>query len=162
MQKNTRKNGKKSNGKKKKTMKKVIKGSLYNTETAQELGYTGYSNSTDFEYWYEALYRTRSGKYFLYCEGGPLSKYAIVEGDNRSGDVKIAAFSREDARKWAEKNLDGDEYIAAFGNPEEDEMTVLHLEPFPAAAKALLQSEKEKTGRSYTEIVAELIENNLQ
>ena len=52
-------------------MKKVIRGRVYDTETAQEIGSTcgGGENRTDFHYWEETLYKKKTGEYFLHCFG---------------------------------------------------------------------------------------------
>ena len=51
-------------------MYKVINGKKYNTDTAKLLGtwYAEYS-PTDFNYYGESLYRTKSGNFFMYGEG---------------------------------------------------------------------------------------------
>lgn len=103
-------------------MKKIISGRLYDTETAKELGSDSYSNSRDFHWWAETLYQKRTGEFFVHGEGGPASKYAETVGLNEwSGGERIMPLSYSEAQKWAEKHLDGDDYIAIFGEPEEDE-----------------------------------------
>lgn len=138
-------------------MKKVIEGSLYNTETAKELGcWTNEISRSDFHYVTETLYRTKSGKYFLYGEGGALSKYAESCGQNQwCGGKKIIPIPLTEAQKWAEKNLDGDEYIAAFGEPEEGKTQInLYLSQVSIAKLERLRSE---TGKSISQIVDGLI-----
>ena len=101
-------------------MKKVIEGSLYNTETAKELGSYRYSNNTDFAYFKETLYLTKAGKYFLHGVGGAMSKYATSCGNNNySGDSRIEPMDYQSAQEWAERKLDGDEYEAIFGEIDE-------------------------------------------
>ena len=105
-------------------MKKVINGKRYDTDTAKSCGYDSYSNSSDFNYWYEELYRKNNGEFFLYGEGGPMSRYAVSTGQNSwSGGEKIIPLSVESAQKWAEEHLSGDEYEAIFGRIEEDDTT---------------------------------------
>ena len=101
-------------------MKKIIKGKLYNTETAMCLAewWNGLSNS-DFKHCSEALYRKNNGEYFLLGEGGPLSKYAEINDGGAWGDTKIIPYSEADARNWAEERLSADRYIELFGEPEE-------------------------------------------
>ena len=41
------------------TMKKIINGKMYNTETAEYIGEDSYSNSRDFSYYCDELYRKR-------------------------------------------------------------------------------------------------------
>jgi len=63
-------------------MKKIIKGSLYNTDTAKFLGCIepAGQNTNDLNFFRETLYRTKSGKYFLHGEG---------HGVNMPGHVAI-------------------------------------------------------------------------
>lgn len=134
-------------------MKKVINGALYDTETAKLLGKDSYSNPRDFQYWVETLYRTKSGKYFLHGEGGALTKYAVCVAQNEwSGGEKIIPLDLDSAQKWAEEHLDGDEYVRAFGEPEERTTIMIS-----AATKARLSDIKAKTGKSFGEIVAEAV-----
>ena len=101
-------------------MKKIINGKRYDTDTAKELGYDSYSNRSDFNYWCETLYRKTTGEFFLYGEGGPNSRYAESVGLNSwTGGERIMPLSLEEAQKWAEEHLDGDEYEKIFGIVEE-------------------------------------------
>ena len=101
-------------------MKKIINGKLFNTETAKCIGCYQYSYPGDFHYCREALYRKRSGEYFLHGEGGPNSIYQKDLGSNQwSGGESISPMSADEAKEWAEENLDADDYIAEFGEPEE-------------------------------------------
>ena len=101
-------------------MKMIIRNKIYNTATARELGMDSYSNPGDFHYWRETLFQKRTGEYFLYGEGGPMSHYARSVGQNEwAGGEKIFPLSPDKARAWAEKHLDADEYIKLFGEPEE-------------------------------------------
>lgn len=102
-------------------MKKIINGKRYDTDTAKEIGYASYSNRSDFSFWEETLYRKQTGEYFLFGEGGPMSRYAVTVGQNQwSGGEKIMPLSVDAAKEWAEKYLDADEYEKAFGEVEED------------------------------------------
>ena len=103
-------------------MKKIINNKRYDTDTAELLGSDSYSNSRDFRHWTEELYRKRNGEYFLYGEGGPMTKYAQTVGQNEwSGGEKIIPLTADAAREWAEKHLSADEYEAAFGIVEDDD-----------------------------------------
>lgn len=69
---------------------------------------------------YEELYRKTTGEYFLCGEGGPATGYAHVCADSSlAAGEGIRPLSKEEAREWAEDNLSAEEYIAAFGAPEE-------------------------------------------
>ena len=99
-------------------MKKIINGRQYDTDKARQLGVDG--GGDGFSAWSEELYQKRTGEYFIYGEGGPMTKYAKSTGQNSwSGGSKIIPLSAENARKWAEEHLDADDYIELFGEPEE-------------------------------------------
>lgn len=102
-------------------MKQIINGRMYNTETAKEVGnYSSYGGWRDFSHYEESLYKKKTGEFFLYGEGGPMTEYAVPEGLNCwSGGSKIIPLTLDEAKTWAEKNLDADEYIEIFGEVEE-------------------------------------------
>ena len=107
-------------------MKKIIDGKRYDTETATLLGTDSYSNSQDFRHWTEKLYRKRNGEYFLYGEGGPMTRYAQTVGQNEwCGGEKIMPLTVASAREWAEKHLLADEYEEAFGAVKDDDSKVV-------------------------------------
>jgi hypothetical protein len=144
-----------------KSMKKVLtfegRRRVYDTATAKLLGeWRNRDNPRDFSYCYEALYVTKSGAYFLYGEGGPMSKYSRQIGSNNwSGDEVIIPMTLAEAQKWAEKHLDGEEYIAAFGDPEEtDGVEALKISLQPSTIKKLERLRSE-TGKSISQIVEE-------
>lgn len=139
-------------------MKKVIDGSLYNTETATRLGVWDngiFSNIGSVD---EALYVTRAGKYFLHGFGGSNTKYAEQTSNNHwSSGEAIIPLSAEAARKWAEERMDGDSYVKAFGEPEEgDDLEPLNL-TVPAAIKHKLKLMREESGKSISQIVTDII-----
>lgn len=109
-------------------MKKIINGKVYDTDKAKELGiYCSPGNWNDFNYYEETLYQKRTGEFFLFGKGNANTKYAEVIGQNCwSGGRKILPMSYEDAREWAEKHLDADEYEEIFGVVDESgaKMTV--------------------------------------
>lgn len=101
-------------------MKQIINGKTYNTETATELGhYWNGRSDSDFSHISESLYRTKNGQYFLAGEGGPMTRYSRPVGDMTGGGKGIIPLSESEAREWMERYCDADEYIAAFGEPEE-------------------------------------------
>lgn len=94
---------------------------MYSTETAEKLGeyWNGLSKS-DFKHITEELYRKRTGEFFLYGEGGPLSPYALTEWGERYGSEQIKPLTMEQAQAWAEEKLTSEEYEAIFGEVSED------------------------------------------
>lgn len=145
-------------GRRKDNMKKVIEGSLYNTETARELGSiepAGY-NHNDFTYFKETLYLTKSGKYFLHGQGGGNSRYGEWVGNTGGWGEQIRPYSLREAKDWAEDNLDGDNYIEIFGNPEENDETKVTLNlSVSSEFKNKMNQLKQATGKSISELIEE-------
>ena len=143
------------NAKENKKMKKVIKGRVYCTETAKYLGnWSNTANSRDFAWTSETLYRTKSGQYFLHCEGGPLSRYGYSCGNQGGYDEHIEVLSIDQAKQWAEENLNGDEYIKAFGTPDEEARPTISIS---AESKLKLDEMQSRSGKQQIQIVEELI-----
>lgn len=101
-------------------MKKIINGKKYDTETATKMGewWNGYSRN-DFSFCKEELYCKRTGEFFLYGDGGALSKWSESCGNTRCGGEGIEPLTVGEAREWAERHLDVDEYEFIFGVAEE-------------------------------------------
>lgn len=103
-------------------MKKIINGKLYDTETAKRVGEWNNGCYGNFNYCAENLYRKRTGEFFLYGYGGPMSKYAESAGNNCWTDgCAITPLTYDAAKQWAEEHLTADEYEAIFGPVMEDE-----------------------------------------
>ena len=101
-------------------MKKIIDGKLYNTETATKVGYWDNNQYGSFNWCREILYKKKTGEFFLYGEGGALSPYTKSCGQNCwSGSEEIIPYTEAEAKEWAERCLDADDYIAIFGEVEE-------------------------------------------
>lgn len=102
-------------------MKKIINGRAYNTETGILMASYQYgSNMSDWSFVSEELYITKKGSYFLYFEGGAMSKYAERVGKNETScNSGIKVLSEEEAREFMEKYGDTDEYEKYFGEVEE-------------------------------------------
>lgn len=142
-------------------MKRIINGKLYDTDTAKELGVDSYGQgSRDFQHWSETLYQKRTGEFFIYGEGGPMTKYAVSCGQNQwSGGEKIIPLTYQAAQKWAEEHLDADEYQQIFGDVNEDGADVLISAKIPAAVDGKLRKMAAQNGISLTAQIIRLIEN---
>lgn len=102
-------------------MRKVIRARVYDTDTASAVHTYTYSNPADHAYCEETLYRKRTGEYFLYGEGGPMSDYREYQSPNSwTGGEDIKPLTLEDAKAWAEEHMSGAEYEDAFGIVPED------------------------------------------
>lgn len=139
-------------------MKKVISRKVYDTETAGHISSVANEYPVnDFSWVEESLYKKRNGEYFLYGQGGARTRYAVSSGGNSwEGGAAILPLSFDEARTWAEENLEADEYIAEFGEPSEGETAALALE-ISAIAKHKLDQEASKTGKTRTAIIEELL-----
>ena len=120
-------------------MRKVIKGRLYDTETARLV--CDWSNeyyANDLRWCAETLYRKRTGEYFVHGEGSALSKYARGCGGNATcGGEAITPLTYEQAREWAEAHMETEDYEAEFGTPDEGDRYDLHASISVAAQRAL-------------------------
>ncbi len=139
-------------------MKKVINGKVYDTDKAALVGSSDNGLAwMDLDYYAESLHRKRTGEYFLHLAGGARSPIAEARDGGSIGAERIRPVSFEEARQWAEDNLDADGYAAAFGMPEEGEAS-LNITNVPASAKAKLERESQRTGKTQAQVVIELLE----
>ena len=140
-------------------MKKIINGKRYDTETAMFCGSDSYSNRMELSWWEETLYQKKTGEFFLYGEGGPMSRYAETTGQNSwSGGERLMPLSLSTAQKWAEEHLTADEYEKIFGEVEESELErkPLNLSLPVDIIKQLRQAATEK-GISVSDLVVDLV-----
>lgn len=137
-------------------MRKVIKGTVCDTETATRLGTCGHDITNRLHRWTETLYRTKSGRYFIHGEGEPGSRYAKAEDDGhwKSGE-QIDIITKEAAEKWAEEHLSGDEYEAAFGLPDEVPKITIELTP---ENRRKLDDIRAANGMKFVDIINDAIE----
>lgn len=108
-------------------MKRVIDGVLYNTATAEFLG-------TDFNL---GLYRNKAGRYCVF------------------DTVRILPMTRQEAMEWAEKHLSGDNYIRAFGEPEDGVEEVRAR--LPAVLVARLRNKAEEMEVSMSALILDMV-----
>lgn len=135
-------------------MKKVISGVLCDTDTAKVLGEYEHEYKSSLHWYTERLYRTKSGKYFIYGEGHAASPYAkkVTQCEWAPGEA-IKLLPPEAARQWAEDHLDAGEYIAAFGEPEEMSSVLIADE-----TKTKLVELKRRTGKDIDRLIADAID----
>lgn len=139
-------------------MKKVINSKRYDTDTAKLIAESEQGCFSDLEYICETLYKKRGGEYFLHGYGHAASKYADFLGDNRWGSgERIIPLSYEDARKWAEVNMDNDEYEREFGLAEDDGTYTTITCRVPSHLKAALDRQCSLTGKTQMDVIIELL-----
>ncbi len=139
-------------------MKKIIKNKVYDTDTAKKLGEyeNGYQN--DFHWYCEELYQKKTGEFFLYGEGNAASPYTEkVDQNSWCGSWAIKPMSYDEAREWAEKKLDADEYISIFGEPQEDDSRQSVNISLSAQKAAQLKQAAAKAGMTVSAYVESLI-----
>ena len=142
-------------------MKKIINGKLYDTDKALRLGVA--KGGEGFSHWCEELYQKRTGEFFLYGQGGAMTKYAQALSDNSwSGGEKIMPLSFETARQWTKEHLSAEVYARAFGIPAEGEDFVALNIQIDAALMAKLRARAAEDGASLTATVAALLEKGLE
>lgn len=138
-------------------MRKIIKGKMYDTDTAVSIGDWGTGYRSDLDYCGETLYRKRTGEYFVHGEGGARSKYAQPDFGGWSGGSAIVPLSYDAAREWAERHLDADTYETEFGKVSEGEAVVSAR--VSLAAKRALEREAVRTGETQARVVERLLES---
>ena len=134
---------------------------MYDTETAKFLGSCEYGRPGDFNHYYrEELYRTKSGKYFVYGEGGARTRYAGRSGDLWTDGEMIDPVTEDVAKLWAEKELTGDEYEAAFGDVVEvEEDTTQISATIKTELKEKFDAKKKERGMTTVELLSDMIES---
>lgn len=137
-------------------MKKIIKGKLYSTETAREIGNACHGErSTDIDYTEETLYCKKTGEYFLHGVGGAATKYGEwAETNHRTGGERILPLTMEEAKEWAERELGADAYEAEFGPVEEDGSRVMMTISVSAAEADRIRKTAQAEGVSISAAIA--------
>ncbi len=139
-------------------MKKIIAGRIYDTDTATDIGFTTGGEIGSFTYWSETLFRKRTGEYFLLGEGGPMTRYAVSSGSNTwTGSHKIIPLTYENARQWAEKALDADDYQAEFGPVADDDTRVTVTLSLPADVLAKAKQDAARAETNLSAYIAQII-----
>lgn len=111
-------------------MKKVIKGKVYDTDTAKQISYEGDTAHGTHREWENALFQKRTGEFFAYAW-------------TMSGGETIKPITADEARSWLEEHGTAEQYIAVFGDPGEgdaatgDEVVTLGIRVSAAAAAKL-------------------------
>lgn len=103
-------------------MVKIINGKKYDTAKAELIAeWENSYNLGDFHHCAELLYKTKKGNYFLWGEGGALSKYAQSAGSNATkGGEGITPLTKNEAFEWMEENASSKEIQSEFSDMVED------------------------------------------
>lgn len=136
-------------------MKRIIKGKAYNTETAERSGsWNNGCYTNDFNYCSEDLYRKRTGEFFLHGAGHAMSIYASHEGDSSGWGEQIIPLTYQEAQKWSEKHLTGDEYEKIFGEVSEDDSRVSLNLSLTAAEAEIIKRNAAQAGMTVSAYIA--------
>lgn len=101
-------------------MKVIINGKKYDTETAKRVCGYSWGYASDFHYVSETLYRKKTGEFFIYGEGGAMSKYSKSCGNGSfSGAEEIIPITVDDAKEFTEEYGSVEAYESIFGEVEE-------------------------------------------
>lgn len=148
-------------------MKKIIRGLYYDTDTAKKLA--GYYplpyDTTDFRHYSEELYKKRTGEYFIYGEGGPMSPYAKYAGQNNvEGGEEIKPLSFSEAKEWYKKAMADDTKFAPEDTYKKEFETFVQVGPkahmsisLSRRAKKKLQIMAQQQHKSLSDVVESLI-----
>jgi hypothetical protein len=86
-------------------MKKVIGGKLYNCATATKVASASNGlRESDHKHCYESIYRTKKGNWFIYGEGGGLTKYRKAVGDAFTSGDGLQPLTADEAMAWLEQH----------------------------------------------------------
>ena len=99
-------------------MKRIIKGKVYNTTTAKQVGhYESEYGCADFNYYEQVLYRKKTGEYFLHGRGNAASPYAQSAGESSwTGGESIRPLTFEEARVGGKPSGSGSVYRRVWGS----------------------------------------------
>lgn len=96
-------------------MKKEIKGIVYDTETATELGYVKNMDDREHDYYQiEILYKTPEDKFFIWGSSGACGDFAKLVRGVSYLNTTIIPRALDKAKKWAKENLSKEEFEDIF------------------------------------------------
>lgn len=139
-------------------MRKAIDGHRYDSEAAHEVG--SWDNGVahgDLDAVMETLHRTKAWLYFLHGEGGARTRYGRQDGlGGWTAGEAVTPLGPEEARRWAEEHLTGEEYEAEWGTPEEGEVRAMSVR-VPESVYRAIREASAAQGCSMGKIVTDAI-----
>lgn len=138
-------------------MKKIIKGKIYDTDTARHIGWWE-NGQGNLDYIQETLYCKRTGEYFLHGDGGPRTKYSKMQGTNSwsSGEM-IIPLTYDTAREWAENHLSEDDYLKEFEPVADDDNKINCSFYITGGTMELLKDYARRQQKSMSECLEDMI-----
>lgn len=144
-------------------MRKVINGKVYDTGTAKLVA--EWDNGEQFgsfasvEY---GLYRKKTGEFFLHVWGGAATRWAAVRDGRTKAAEHVVLVSYDEAREFAERHADVDMYGEVFGFAEDEATVTVTVRGVDSMAKALLDAEASRTGRTLGDVLSECVLSHLR
>lgn len=146
-------------------MKKIIKGKMYDTDTAKCIGkYTNGTPPNHMTYYEETLYRKKTGEYFLFVKGNDCSKHAKMLDDfDYVASEDICYLSFDKARDWAEECLPPDTYMTEFEViPDDVDEKVSITFYIPSSLGEKLKMEARKEGQGTSEYLSNILSERFE
>lgn len=141
-------------------MKTVINGKRYDTDKATLVA--SYESDISVEASHrikEALYRKRTGEYFLHGQGGDESEYREYRGMNAwRGGERIIPMTIAEAEAWSEIRLSEDERRSVFGSEDDDAEPVVIVVKLDGKHNAKLRRAAQERGISVTSMIRDMID----
>lgn len=141
-------------------MRKVIRGRVYDTDTARRvLRVEGRIDPGDPRTWRcESLFRKRTGEYFIAGRGGAETRWADVSqaGGPMPGEG-VVPVGYDQAREWMEAHAGDGGCLGEFGVAAKASGSVVMYARVRASSKAVLDREAARSGRTRGEILDELL-----
>lgn len=133
-------------------MRKIISGARYDTDAAKKIAHwESDQDYTSLTHCTEELYRTKSGKWFIYGTGNAATVYAIRRRDGWTvPGEQIVPLSEEVAQKWVLEHLGEEQCDAIFGAGSEsakDVQATIYI-PGPLAEKMTARIDAEQCSRN--------------
>lgn len=100
--------------------RQIINGKKYDTDTAKFIENSTSHQPTDFRYFTETLFQKKTGEFFIFGQGGALSKYAVPgETGGWQFGAAFTPLTENNAKTWVEEHSDVDLYEELFGEVSE-------------------------------------------
>ena len=141
-------------------MKRIIENRVYDTDTAKLIATVKNDRhiGADRKTLEESLYQKKNGEFFLYrpnLAGTDAAHNIGISSCPHDKENHIFALTYEQACKWGESEMSADDWLAVFGEPEEDDSKAqIHVNLSKAAIIKLKQA-AQKDGQT----VSAYIEN---
>lgn len=141
-------------------MKKIIKNKIYDTNTAQKIGYYEFDTYDSINYICETLYQKKTGEFFLHSQGGANTKYSErISFNHWSSGETIIPLTYHEAMKWAENHLSAGKYEEIFGAIDESDEFIRKEFTLKKSTVAKIKRAASEKGISMQQLIENIFEN---